>query len=258
MKAENGIPYFPLNCTFNDSVELMIAEFGMKGLGILIRLYQKIYSSKGYYIDWNADVELMFSRNCGLGVASVSEVLQCCLKRNIFDNEMYRKFNILTSEGIQERYFDVVKRRKEIEIIKEYLLIAIPSNSLNVNILSENVCKTSENVCNSEQRRVKESKEKKSRVKESNVCGCAHPTLKELNAYCSQNNFTIDCERFIDYYSSNGWKVGRNPMKDWKATVRNWARKEKSEVNGESSFDIDKFNDYENNLDLNYKKEVEK
>ena len=34
----------------------------------------------------------------------------------------------------------------------------------------------------------------------------------------------MDAQRFIDYYTSNGWKVGRNPMKDWKAAVRTWER----------------------------------
>lgn len=36
----------------------------------------------------------------------------------------------------------------------------------------------------------------------------------------------IDPERFVDYYSSNGWKVGKNPMRDWKAAVRAWSRRD--------------------------------
>jgi len=50
------------------------------------------------------------------------------------------------------------------------------------------------------------------------------PTLEEVAAYCKERGNTIDPERFMDYYNGNGWKVGRNPMKDWKATVRNWER----------------------------------
>lgn len=55
------------------------------------------------------------------------------------------------------------------------------------------------------------------------------PTLEEVQAYCKERHYgTLDVspQRFIDYYTSNGWKVGRNPMKDWKAAVRNWARGE--------------------------------
>ena len=50
------------------------------------------------------------------------------------------------------------------------------------------------------------------------------PTLEDVQAYCFERNNNVDAQRFIDYYTSNGWKVGKNPMKDWKAAVRNWER----------------------------------
>lgn len=50
------------------------------------------------------------------------------------------------------------------------------------------------------------------------------PTLQEVRAYCLERKNNVDAERFIDYYTSNGWKVGKNPMKDWKAAVRTWER----------------------------------
>lgn len=50
------------------------------------------------------------------------------------------------------------------------------------------------------------------------------PTLSEVRAYCQERQNNVDAERFIDYYTSNGWKVGKNPMKDWKAAVRTWER----------------------------------
>lgn len=51
------------------------------------------------------------------------------------------------------------------------------------------------------------------------------PTLEEVQKYIEENNYKIDHQYFYDYYESNGWKVGKNPMKDWKATIRNWHRK---------------------------------
>ena len=50
------------------------------------------------------------------------------------------------------------------------------------------------------------------------------PTLEEVVAYCRERRNNVDAQRFIDYYSSNGWKVGKNKMKDWKAAVRTWER----------------------------------
>ena len=53
------------------------------------------------------------------------------------------------------------------------------------------------------------------------------PTLEEVRDYCNEKHYNVNPEHFIDYYESNGWKVGRNSMKDWKAAVRNWARRDK-------------------------------
>ena len=50
------------------------------------------------------------------------------------------------------------------------------------------------------------------------------PSLEEVKEYCQERNNNINAEHFIDYYDANGWKVGKNPMKDWKAAIRTWER----------------------------------
>ena len=50
------------------------------------------------------------------------------------------------------------------------------------------------------------------------------PTLEEVTAYCIERNNNVDPYQFIDYYTANGWQVGKNKMKDWKAAVRTWER----------------------------------
>ena len=52
------------------------------------------------------------------------------------------------------------------------------------------------------------------------------PTLDDVRAYCMERQNSVDPESFIDFYESNGWKVGKNPMKDWKAAVRTWERRD--------------------------------
>jgi hypothetical protein len=54
------------------------------------------------------------------------------------------------------------------------------------------------------------------------------PTLEDVRAYCKERANNVDPEKWLAYYESNGWRVGKNPMKDWKAAVRTW---EKSEFN---------------------------
>ena len=72
----------------------------------------------------------------------------------------------------------------------------------------------------------------------------AIPTINEVEQYCKERQNGIDQQRFIDYYTSNGWKVGKSPMKDWKAAVRTWEKNEyndktKKPVNDCAAYDID-------------------
>ena len=57
------------------------------------------------------------------------------------------------------------------------------------------------------------------------------PTLEEVRDYCLERRNNVDPQRFMDYYTSNGWRVGKNPMRDWKAAVRNWERGDKTSDN---------------------------
>lgn len=91
------------------------------------------------------------------------------------------------------------------------------------------------------------------------------PSLKEVAEYCRERQNDVDPQRFIDYYESNGWKVGRNPMKDWKATVRSWESRQGQNKSSrqsanrryedpapdhyESTFDAQAWEDYVNNFD---------
>lgn len=79
------------------------------------------------------------------------------------------------------------------------------------------------------------------------------PTVEEVREYCGAQGLTIDAERFVDYYEANGWKVGNQAMKDWRATVRNWARRDRergydsskpaAKAQAVSSFDTEDFFD---------------
>jgi len=61
------------------------------------------------------------------------------------------------------------------------------------------------------------------------------PTLDEVKQYCEERKNNIDPMAFIDFYSSKGWMIGKNRMKDWKAAVRTWERKRKEQSRAESS-----------------------
>lgn len=72
-------------------------------------------------------------------------------------------------------------------------------------------------------------KEKSSAKKERKVF--VPPSVEEVKQYCKENGYTVNPVKFVSYYTSNGWMVGRNKMKDWKAAVRTWQSKENENGN---------------------------
>jgi len=90
-------------------------------------------------------------------------------------------------------------------------------------------------------RLIEEDKEVKEGKKERNISMSAKPTntknfipptVQEVTAYCQERNNAVDPERFIDFYTSKGWMVGKNKMKDWKSAVRTW---EKNQTGGKAN-----------------------
>ena len=88
---------------------------------------------------------------------------------------------------------------------------------------SEIVCAESERI-----RIRKEEEKKENNNKEGNKSPSRKkfviPTIDELKEYCEEKNYTVDCEAFILHYESNGWLVGKNKMKSWKASLGTWSR----------------------------------
>jgi hypothetical protein len=61
------------------------------------------------------------------------------------------------------------------------------------------------------------------------------PTVDEVKAYCQESGYSINAQAWMDHYQSNGWKVGKNSMSDWKAAVRTWVYRTNGSINGASS-----------------------
>jgi len=158
---KTGLDYFPLDVTLEDKVELIEAEFGLQAFAIIIKLWQKIYQN-GYFIQWDKDNVLLFSRKVNSELTYINSVINSCLIRNIFNAELFEKYSILTSSGIQKRYFNacIQAKRKNIKLIKEFCLI----NSEFTRVNSEFIEFTTEF---STQSKVKEKKVNEIKGKES-------------------------------------------------------------------------------------------
>jgi len=143
-----GLRNFLLDCEMNPKMDLLESEFGTKGFGVMIKLYQYILG-KSYFVKWDMDVGLTFCRKwCpDVGINLVSEVVDCALRRGIFDKPLFEQYGILTSKRIQESYLFGAKRFKRVELLYEYLHPSICTFLEIVNISGRIVSKKMENVC---------------------------------------------------------------------------------------------------------------
>lgn len=162
-----GVEYFPLNVNFiNDlKVRKLLLSCGAEAIAVLIYLLSTIYKDEGYYVEIHEDEIDLIALDVNVTPEFVLEVINKACEVRFFDVNLYNNFNILTSKGIQERYLKITERRKNSVVITQFNLVNVYNNSVNVNNNSINVDNNLVNVYKSTQSKVKESKEKKSKVK---------------------------------------------------------------------------------------------
>jgi hypothetical protein len=153
-----GLDYFPLDVNIDDSIELIEAEHGLQGFAIIIKLWQKIYSN-GYFIKWDNDTSLLFSKRINTELNTINSVINSCFLREIFDEKLFKKYKIITSSGVQKRFLlaSSQSKRKSILFIKEYMLV----NSELTNVITELIEVNSEF---STQSKEEERKEEESKI----------------------------------------------------------------------------------------------
>ena len=121
---KEGLEYFPLEVDMDadDKIILVEAKHGVAGFGIIIKLLMKIYR-EGYYYKWSEKEQLIFSKRVNVDINTVTEVVSDAVRWSLFSSNMFDRYGILTSCGIQKRYLKATHRRQRIEMEKSYLLL---------------------------------------------------------------------------------------------------------------------------------------
>lgn len=168
---KRGLDYFPLDVDIDqdDKIQLVEALHGMTGFSVVIKLLMRIYK-EGYYYEWGEMEQLLFSRRVNVDINTLNDIVNDCIKYGIFNMEIYETYKVLTSVGIQERYFEATKRRKNVVVVNQYMLIN-DVEKVNVNINRVDVDINGEIVdmasTKTPQSKVKESKEEESKEQQS-------------------------------------------------------------------------------------------
>ena len=169
---KNGLDYYPLNVDFFSDIKVrrLLKAGGSQSISILIALLGNIYRDEGYYMRWDNDMPFLIADLVGVTEGAVMETVNKAVLIGFFHAGLFERYKILTSKGIQARYLEAVSRRRQVFLIKNYLLLDV--NVYNNVVLDEvidsdngvNVDNNSVNVCRSTQSKVKESKVKESKV----------------------------------------------------------------------------------------------
>ena len=197
---KQGIDYFPLDVVNDDKLKFIEIKFKLEGFAIVIKLYQRIYSN-GYYCNATEDEILLISDEFRIDYEKLNSIIEECLKREIFNKDLFDKYKILTSNGIQKRYFEAVQRRKSVDIIDKYMLFnGLKTINVNKNIVNVNINSINDNTmptgCKHDVSKSTQSKVNKTKVnkKESKV-----NEIKELiDKYTSNEDLIDSINGFIE------------------------------------------------------------
>lgn len=165
--TKKGLDYFPLDVDFLSDLKVrrIIKACGKEAVHILVALLANIYRDEGYYVLWDDDLAFLVADEVGTKEGTVEELVRKAVQVKFFDKDIFDKYSVLTSKGIQNRYILATKERKKVELEFKYLL----TNEVNRSNISINGWNNSVNQGNNQQSKVKESKVKE--IKEDATAG---------------------------------------------------------------------------------------
>jgi len=120
--GKEGIEYFPLDTMMDDNFELVEAKYGAEGFRVIIKMWQKIYRENGYFLEWDERARILFSKRINVEINLVDTIITDAVETGLFDSELFKK-GILTSSGIQKRFFEAAKRRIVLPVYENLLLV---------------------------------------------------------------------------------------------------------------------------------------
>jgi hypothetical protein len=209
-----GMTYFPhdVDASGDEKLEALRALYKNDGYAFYFIILERVYRTQEAELDIsNPAILAALIKRIGVDDDLFYRILDTSFEIGCFDKEAYDSRKILTSNGIKKRADEVknmrVRWRKQ-------------KNKDNTEENKEE--NQEENAEETGESKVKKSKVKESKEKEIKINKIIPPKLEWIIDYCKERQNNVNPLKFYNHYEANGWKVGKNPMKDWQAAVREW------------------------------------
>ena len=211
-------------------IDAYMLQLGLKGNELLIYALIAGFCQDGVSECWTSQ-ETMAEWCGGISTRAVRDILQNLITKKLITKKECLNKNVKYSYKVVEIVPELSSNEQEVFSTQPELSSGGDRNFIPVvqelssgNNKIDNIYDNKiDNITIKEK---KEIKEKKKDLPETKERVFKKPSVEEISSYCQERNNNINPEQFYDYYEANGWKINRNPMKDWKATVRNWERNE--------------------------------
>lgn len=250
---KNNAQYFSHDADMRNDIKVkaLRRKFSHRGYAVWCFMLETLSGCDNFEINLTHEIDReLLAADFDVSTEELAEIIEYCIKinllqrneetKNIYSEAHKRRFKEMCE--LREKRREYQRNRSEINRINGLkggnpnFKAGQPNpyyhreedNRTDITDITENVEKITE-----DNPKVKESKGKENKPIKKTPKGDKRkftpPTVDEVKAYAQSKGYSIDPERFCDYYISNGWKVGRNPMKDWQATVRQWAARDREQ-----------------------------
>lgn len=242
--TKNNAEYFSHDADMRNDVKVkaLRRNFSHKGYAVWCFILETLTDTDFFELDFDEVNKELLAADFDITVDELDEIVNYCLKINLLQ---MTDENRLFSAAHQRRFSGLItKRERDRERISR--LMAKKNGSEKDVITAENGksgCYRGDNTDSKvKESKIEESKEKtpngvKKKVAaataapvaptpESKAKRFTRPSVEEVRAYCAERGNAVNAEAFVDFYESKGWKVGNSPMKDWRAAVRTWEKRD--------------------------------
>lgn len=227
---KNKVEYFPHPVTHGKKMSYMEKKYGNDGYAVWFKILEEMGNTDFHYLDLSDEVQMMFlSDRCLVDEIVLERIIDDLVKLREFDKELWTENRILFNEKFVESIKDAYKKRSNECIDKNSLILLLESLGIRKPLKSnQKPLKSKSEGPLKPQTKEEKSKEEKTKGENGKKSSrFSPPSMGEVYFYMIEKNLPketakVESQKFVNFYESKNWYVGKNKMSKWKSSVSVW------------------------------------